>query len=77
MEFRRSIVKAHEHPRLVGALTHIYLVNHSETKDAISNGHISPASAKAENDDSDEDKDEDGGNIDGIVPEGKPTPGSC
>ncbi|CAF9914160.1 Methionine aminopeptidase 2 [Imshaugia aleurites] len=34
-------------------------LNHSEIKDAVPNGHISPASAKAENDDSDEDKDGD------------------
>lgn len=76
MGSRRSIVNAHEHPKLVGALTHIYPVNHSETKDSISNGHISPTSAKAENGDSDEDKDDDRGNIDGGAPGGGPAPGS-
>ena len=57
-------------------LTLIYLVNHSETKVALSNGHISPASAKAENDDSDEDKDDDGGNIDGGASGGRLALGS-
>ena len=59
-----------------GALAHICLVNHSETKDNSLNGQISPTSAKAQNDDSDEDKDEDGGNIEGEAPEGKLAPGS-
>ena len=68
--------EAQEPPKLSGAPTHIYLVNYPETKNAGSNGHISPASAKAENDDSDEDKDEDGGNIDGGAPGGRPSPGS-
>lgn len=76
MGSRRSIVNARGHPKLVGALTHIYLVNHSETKDAISNGHINLASVKAENEDSDEDKDDDGGNIDGGAPGGGLAPGS-
>ena len=71
MRSRRLAVKIHEYHGLVGALAHIYLVNHFETKDTMLNGHISPASAKAENDDSDEDKDEDGGNIDAGAPGSK------
>ena len=70
-------MKAQELPKFFGALTHIYLVNYPETKSAVSNGHTSPTSAKAENDDSDEDKDEDGGNINGGAPGGRPAPGSC
>lgn len=72
-----STVKAHAYQKLVGALAHIYLVNQSETKDSISNGHISPASAKAENDDSDEDRDEDGRNVEAGALGGKLTPGFC
>lgn len=47
----------------LSAVAHIYLVNNSDQNRAISNDHISPTSANADNDDSDEDKDEDGGNI--------------
>lgn len=64
-------------PKVVGALAHIYSVNRSETKNAISNGHISSVSAKAENDDSDKDKDEDGGNIEAGAPGGEHTLGPC
>ena len=69
-------MKAYPDQNFAGALAHICLVNHSETKDNSLNGHISPTSANAQNDDSDEDKDEDGGNIEGEAPEGKFAPGS-
>ena len=52
--------KADRHPKLLGALAHTYLVNHSKTNDI---GHISPSLAQAENDDSDGDKDYDAGKI--------------
>ena len=58
-----SIVKAHRHPKMLGASAHIYLVNHSKTKGINDIGHVSPSLAQAENDDSDEDKDDDGGKI--------------
>ena len=57
--------------RTLGALAHMYSVNHSKTKDINENSHISPGFAQAENDDSDEDKDYDGGKIETGAPEGE------
>lgn len=45
-----------------------------ETKDSSSNGHVIPASAQVENDDSDEDKDADGGIIEAEAPGGELAP---
>lgn len=77
MGSRRSIVKAHQHHEFVDALAHTYLVNDSETKEAVSNGHNNSASVKAENDDSDEGKHDDGVNIEAGAPNGEPAPGTC
>lgn len=60
-----------------GILAHIYIVNHSETNNAIANGHSSPVFAKAENDDSDEDEDVDNGVIEAGAPEGTSALGHC
>ena len=59
--------------RSVDTLTHIYLVNHLEGKDARSNSHNDPNFAKVLNDDSDEDKDEDCGHIETEAPGGNAT----
>lgn len=59
---------------LVGALAHVYIVEQLETKDSNLNGHVVPASAQAENDDSDEEKNADGGIIEGKAPGGEFAP---
>lgn len=71
MGSKKSIVKAHGHPRILGAFADTSSVKHSKTKSINDNGHVSPSFAQAENDDSDEDKDYDGGKIETGAPGGE------
>lgn len=79
MGSKRSTVKPYGYQRFVGASAYSLIVIHSETTDAISKSHISPASANAGNDDSDEDKNgnENGGFVEAGAPGSIPGPGPC